>query len=492
MGHKKTNFINLFVNYSGLFVGIINTFIKSKTLSLEEIGLISTLITISGLSAVIINNGIPSIIQKFYFENNDQVEIKSNFIKLIFLSSTIFFVLVTFFLALFKSNVLSWYSGSKMLEIYYSYLFFFILFEYLSSIMSFIFRVEYLSSTGNIIRTVFRSFFNMIFLISLFILQFSFKTYLFLFISIQGVQLLLFILFFVKKIEFKFRSNFSISLPDLRKYATFGSFMFFSSLTGYITVIVDKLMIGSIIDLSQLGIYTISISLVAFIKAVGISFQNVYHPLISNYWHKGNTGEIKRIYSENANIQLYIGVLLFTYMNIFAVPMLAFFNKSFVAGKTVLLLVSIGELVNLGTGMCGGIITFSKYFKFDFYSKFFLMVLAVVTNILLIPGWGINGAACATLLSLSIYNIAKLVFVKIKVGMFPYNFNSLKIFTGSIIFFIIIYAIQQQLNLRNVPKIIVFCILLSFVYIVSGLYILKLAFLKKIVEDIKNKLAKQY
>lgn len=485
--YKKTNIINLFVNYSGLLLGFVNTFLKSKTLSLEEIGLISTMLTISGLTVVLINNSIPNVIQKFYYNFKEDINNKSSFIKLNFVVSSSIFFITSILLLLFKSVILTRYN-SPLVERYYYYVFFLIFAEYLSAIYSFIFRMEFLSAIGNFIRTFLRSFLNTMFLIAILLFDLSFKTYFILFISVQFVQLILFMTFFTVKIDFNISSKFNFDSHSLKQFLNYGFFMFFSSLAGYLTTTVDKLMIGAMINLSELGVYTISISLVLFLKVIGTSFQNVYHPMISSFWSKNDVSGINRVYKENTNIQLYLGLLLFIFLNVFSTPILNIFGKSFVSGAVVLLFVSLGEVVNLGTGMCGGVIAFSKYYKFDFFSRLILMVLAILTNILLIPKFGINGAAFASFISLACYNIAKVLFVKIKLKLLPYNLTSIKIISIGIIFFFIVKYCQIFMNLKNIIQIALFCLLITFLYLLIGVHLLKLDFLTKVYRDIRKKL----
>jgi O-antigen/teichoic acid export membrane protein len=67
----------------------------------------------------------------------------------------------------------------------------------------------------------------------------------------------------------------------------------------------------------------------------------------------------------------------------------------------------------------------SKYFRFNVLSLVILAVLAVMLNQWLIPLYGIDGAAWASAISLFLYNLVKMIFVWVKLGVQPFTFKNL-------------------------------------------------------------------
>lgn len=62
---------NLIINYAGLAIAFFNVFFKTRVLTAEEIGLITTITTITGMFQYISQMGIPSILIKYYPEIDD-------------------------------------------------------------------------------------------------------------------------------------------------------------------------------------------------------------------------------------------------------------------------------------------------------------------------------------------------------------------------------------------------------------------------------------
>ncbi len=65
-----------------------------------------------------------------------------------------------------------------------------------------------------------------------------------------------------------------------------------------------------------------------------------------------------------------------------------------------MLFIGLGRMVDLVTGINGTILGTSPKYKYELYFSVTLAILTVVTNYMLIPQYGINGAAFATFLSM--------------------------------------------------------------------------------------------
>ena len=92
----------------------------------------------------------------------------------------------------------------------------------------------------------------------------------------------------------------------------------------------------------------------------------------------------------------------------------------------VVFIVSIAKLSDNVIGNNNAILFNSNYYRIVLLFGVLLAILTVVLNLLLIPEYGIDGAAFATFLSVLVYNIAKLLFVYSKYKISPFTTNTLK------------------------------------------------------------------
>ena len=67
------------------------------------------------------------------------------------------------------------------------------------------------------------------------------------------------------------------------------------------------------------------------------------------------------------------------------------------AGRNVVILVGLAKLINLLFSLNDGIISMSKYYRFNMLLTLFLGLLMIGSDIILIPKYGLIGAAAALL-----------------------------------------------------------------------------------------------
>jgi O-antigen/teichoic acid export membrane protein len=126
---------------------------------------------------------------------------------------------------------------------------------------------------------------------------------------------------------------------------------------------------------------------------------------------------------------LLLGSFLFTgiVINMDAVYLLMSNGDAYRSGFWVVVFLGIAKLVDMATGLNSQIIGYSKYYKFNFYALIILGLSNAILNYFLIHQTGVSGAALATLISLTLFNMAKLLYVKKKFGIWPFTIQDLYI-----------------------------------------------------------------
>lgn len=421
---------NLIINYAGLAIAFFNVFFKTRVLTAEEIGLITTITTITGMFQYISQMGIPSILIKYYPEIDDSEKSGFLFLNLAITLISTFFALLLFFI--FKSSIIRIYHNPLVYKYIYFIVVYLVLYTF-SNIFGAILRVMYKSVVMNFYKNFITPVLHAVLLVASYTYSFRFNVYFISYSIIVAVSLGLLIFEFSRTKYGKFGS-----LPKLGtygRYLKYGFYMFSASLAGTMVTKIDKLMIGSFIDLKEVGIYTISVRIVSIMTVIGASFALTIHTKISDLLSKENFKELESIYKENSLQQLYIGLFLGMALINLSDDFLLVLGSQYKAGYYSIVFLVIGELVNLISGMCGGIISFSKYYKFDLYLRIILVGMAVVFNVIFIPVFRITGAAIATGATLIFYNLIKVIFVYIKFRMHPFSVKMIAFIVFNILLF---------------------------------------------------------
>jgi O-antigen/teichoic acid export membrane protein len=114
-------------------------------------------------------------------------------------------------------------------------------------------------------------------------------------------------------------------------------------------------------------------------------------------------------------------------MIFFAAPLMRIFGHDFEAGWPILIIGAIGQLVNCGVGSVGYLLLMSGNQRCLIKVEAVMAVLMVLLNLLLIPRWGITGAAVGAAFTNVVGNAWYLVEVRRKLGLFPYNRSYLRL-----------------------------------------------------------------
>jgi O-antigen/teichoic acid export membrane protein len=229
-------------------------------------------------------------------------------------------------------------------------------------------------------------------------------------------------------------------LINLKTLLLFSGFSLLTGLSAITVTQIDKLMISQLISDSATGVYAIAIYLATLIEAPKRAISMTISPLIAQSWKTNDRLNLNKIYKQVSINQQLIGSLLLglLWINIDNVFQLIPNNDIYSTGKYVVLFFGISKLTDMTFGTNSEIIAYSKLYRFNFYSTAFLAVFTVISNNTLIPIYGINGAALASLLSLLLYNITKYLFIWKKFNLHAFNQNTIKVL-GIALFLIFIF-----------------------------------------------------
>jgi O-antigen/teichoic acid export membrane protein len=107
-------------------------------------------------------------------------------------------------------------------------------------------------------------------------------------------------------------------------------------------------------------------------------------------------------------------------------------NKGYESVTMLVLILSLGKLVDMATGLNNEMISVSKHYKFNFYISLVLVALIFVFNRILIPIYGVYGAALGTTLALVCFNIAKFIFLWSKMRLQPFTKGSIWVIVAGV------------------------------------------------------------
>lgn len=251
------------------------------------------------------------------------------------------------------------------------------------------------------------------------------------------------IVYMIKNGIFQLKFDFTFPegiIKDFLKY----SLITLLGTTGSILIMkIDSLMVSSMIGLDANAIYTIAFSIAVVIEMPRRAVSQVAMPIVSEYFAKNELVAINKLYKQIAVHQSLICLLLF--LGIWAnVDNLYHFvpnSEVYESGKWVVLLIGLGKMSDILFSINGEIIVFSRFYVFNITATLIMSVAVVVFNLFLIPTYGIEGAAAASLLAMFLYNLIKYIYLKIRLNFDPFSWDVAKI----ILLGVITYLVQDMI-----------------------------------------------
>ena len=117
-------------------------------------------------------------------------------------------------------------------------------------------------------------------------------------------------------------------------------------------------------------------------------------------------------------------------------------SNEFIKGKDVVYIIGISKLIIMFFSFNSELISLSKYYRFTVITIIILAFVSILLNLILIPNYGMIGAAYASLISIAFYNIIKFIFIKMKMNISPFSIKSIIVIAiGLVVYFISNYLI---------------------------------------------------
>jgi len=279
----------------------------------------------------------------------------------------------------------------------------------------------------------------------------------------------------LEKVRFDFDLGYFKKDNLYREILTYSFFGFLGNIGNYIAIKIDSYMIGEFISFEENGIYNNIYSIISLIVVPQMGLFNLSAPIINKVLANRDYNELDRFHKKTSLSLFFLGLVLFCCIAV-GFPYLADFMKNgedLRSSEPIVWVLGFAMLFDLATGFNGHIISLSKYYKFNIVVMLILAVLTITTNLLFLKhtDLGILGIAIAYAISLSLFNIIKIVFNYIKFKVFPLGIEMIyAMILGCISINIAIFLPDFKLNILNLFYKPVVVLILLFI----GNYFLKI------------------
>lgn len=429
---------NVIYSYLGAGLGFLTVLWSTHLLNPDEYGLTRILISISALFAQFSGLGFNVVTIRFfpYFRNKEKGH--HGFLFYGIITVLIGFLICYLGFYIFKNQLIA--NNQEKSKLFVDFLFYLMpltLFTLFFGLFDYYLRACYSSVIGSSSKDFTQRILILATLFLYFIKIIDFNIFIFLYVTATCIPTLILLFYIIKLDEWHIKPVRGFVSKELRKeMVKLSLFSILSGGAGVLISNIDIIMVNQQLGLTQTGIYGIAFYFGTIIIIPSRSLLRIAMGVVSEAFKNDDLDGIHSLYKKSCNSQLAIGLLLFIGIWSNIDNIMALLPAEYAGGRNVILFISAGYLIDMGTGINYIILITSKYYRFDGYFMIVILFLTVLSNLLLIPIYGIMGSAIATAITIATYNILRWLFLYFKFKMQPYDINTIKIIVIAIIAFL--------------------------------------------------------
>jgi O-antigen/teichoic acid export membrane protein len=211
----------------------------------------------------------------------------------------------------------------------------------------------------------------------------------------------------------------------------------------------DGIVIAAVLSngMASAGVYYFAQNISGLMQAPQRAIISSAIGPLSHAWKEKDYAKINRIYHRSSINQLIFACAMFSliWLN-FDDGIFTFHLKAdYSAAKWIFFFIGLAKIIDMGTGLNGHIIATSTFWRFDFFTGLILMAMTLPMNYLLTKELYSVGTALSNLITFTIYNTIRYLFLLRRFKMQPFDLKTLyTIVLAAVSFFICFWLFDEQ------------------------------------------------
>jgi O-antigen/teichoic acid export membrane protein len=263
----------------------------------------------------------------------------------------------------------------------------------------------------------------------------------------HGLLVFLGLLYYINSIgQLHLKLDWRFLTPSLKR--ELGRFILFSSFGTFAILLISKadlFLVGSLLPIDNTGIYSIAVFLAAVIEVPTKSLYSASVSSVALHIANNDLPALESLYKKVSINLLCIGLLLFGALWISIDDIYRVMQKTEIVsnGKWVFFFIGLGKLADMASGLNNYMIVYSPHYMRALIPMGLLAIVNIAFGIYLIPIHGLIGAAVATLISITLYNLLSILIVWQKFKVVPFDTHTLLAVTLAFIVYLLVLLIPR-------------------------------------------------
>lgn len=459
------------VTLTGAKLGALVVWLSAKALTQTELGL-TTAITLTGaIVQLLVIMGTANLISVYTQRYTYEDERRKALLTLGIITSIAGTALFTGLFFLLKGYIVQLYKAEDqpLISCYYFLVPILVFFWSLITIFDQYLIAHVKIAVSAFSREVVLRIFNLVLLGLVFAGIIDFQQFIIGNVMIYGIPLIILVTVASKTRGFGLTTN--LKAFSKAEYKDMIHFSWYHLLVGAsLTILnfIDTLMLG---PLDKNGIKAAAVyGIATFISAVVYmpyrAMASSSLPILNQAYIEKDMTKINDLFSR-AGINIFIaavGMVILIGLNLDNA--VAILPEGYESVKPLVLILMIGKLVDMATGLNNELISISKHYRFNFRVAVLLLFMVFILDRICIPIYGTIGAAWVASCSLIVFNIMKMIFLYRTMKLHPFTGKTWLVLVAGAIAAVVGYLWPYLVNpivdaiTRSIVIIVAYCIML--------------------------------
>lgn len=455
---------NTVITYIGFAIGAVNhLFLFTEFLTPEYFGLVGVILAASNILMPILALGVPNTIVKFY-SSFSKSENPDSFLTLMLLLPLL--LILPLLGIVYVANDIIGDFLSRQNAIVKDYVWYIFIIGVAMAYFEIFYawaKVHMKSVFGNFMKEVFVRVGTMILLILLYLKTISVDFFLMALVGLYIIRMVFMKIYAYRLRMPKLNFNWPQNIKSILRYTTL---IIIGGSAAVVLLEVDKVMLNQLIDIENVAYYGVAVYIAVVIGVPSRSMQQITSPLTAKLLNEKDSTGLKTLYQKSSLTLFIASGILFLLIVLNVEELYRVIPEAYRGGFFVVLIIGLVKVYDSLLGNNNAILYNSDYYRAILIMGLLLAVLTILFNFWLIPQFGIEGAAMASLLAFFVFNTIKLIYVKVKFKMLPFTFDTVKVLALLIVVGVPFYFLSfpyhpiENILFKSIPMVLIYVFVL--------------------------------
>ena len=263
----------------------------------------------------------------------------------------------------------------------------------------------------------------------------------------------------------------------VRKYCLYTGFLIISAVTSVLAPSLSSFFVTAQMGLNYTGIFAIATYMAVMVSIPYRSVTAIAAPQLADAIQKNRLTEANILAKQVVNNIFLVGAIIFLiiWINIDLIYTILPNGTTYSAARSTVFILMISQLIMGTFNITLNIISYGRFYALSLILSAVLTGVAIGANNLLIPHWGMEGAAMSNLISYGVYMILALVVVLCLMKINPLSRKMLTTLGLTLVVCGLNHSLWYEFNLHQtnvwLSSLVRDCLLIPYLFVIYKLQV---------------------